>query len=228
MEESLGYPLSQLAHQMPTGLPPVVREAPTTKRLKILIAEDEPMVAQGLRVQLEELGHSVVGIAYDGRDAVGKAESLEPDIVLLDIKMPRLDGLEATRQIMSRRPLPIVLVTAHSDPDLIQKAMMTGVMGYLLKPVDRKHLVPAIALATTRFVDLMMLRKDVQSLREALIHRQQVERAKGILERRMGLSEDQAHKRIQQLARHDRCTLSEAAGKVIAADRLFAEIEVLA
>lgn len=198
------------------------------KRLKVLIAEDEPVVAQGLRVQLEELGHSVVGIAYDGRDAVAKAESLEPDLILLDIKMPRLDGLEATRQVMAHRPVPIVLVTAHSDPDLIQQAMVTGVMGYLLKPVDRKDLVPAIALATTRFVDLMALRKDVQSLKEALMLRQQVERAKGILERRMGLSEDEAHKRIQQLARHERCTLGEAAARVISADKFFGELEGMA
>lgn len=197
------------------------------KRLKVLIAEDEPVVAQGLRVQLEELGHSVVGIAYDGRDAVAKAESLEPDLILLDIKMPRLDGLEATRQVMAHRPVPIVLVTAHSDPDLIQEAMVIGVMGYLLKPVDRKDLVPAIALATTRFVDLMALRKDVQSLKEALVLRQQVERAKGILERRMGLSEDEAHKRIQHLARHERCSLGEAAAKVITADKFFGELDGL-
>ena len=197
------------------------------KRLKVLIAEDEPVVAQGLRVQLEELGHSVVGIAYDGRDAVAKAESLEPDLILLDIKMPRLDGLEATRQVMAHRPVPIVLVTAHSDPDLIQEAMVIGVMGYLLKPVDRKDLVPAIALATTRFVDLMALRKDVQSLKEALVLRQQVERAKGILERRMGLSEDEAHKRIQHLARHERCSLGEAAAKVISADKFFGELDGL-
>jgi two-component system, response regulator PdtaR len=197
------------------------------KRLKVLIAEDEPVVAQGLRAQLEELGHGVVGIAYDGREAVAKSESLEPDLILLDIKMPRLDGLEATRQIMAHRPVPIVLVTAHSDPDLIQQAMVTGVMGYLLKPVDRKDLVPAIALATSRFVDLMALRKDVQSLKEALMLRQQVERAKGILERRMGFSEDEAHKRIQHLARHERCSLGEAAAKVITADKFFAEIEGL-
>jgi response regulator NasT len=197
------------------------------KRLKVLIAEDEPVVAQGLRAQLEALGHSVVGIAYDGRDAVAKAESLGPDFILLDIKMPRLDGLEATRQIMAQRPVPIVLVTAHSDPDLIQQAMTAGVMGYLVKPVDRKDLVPAIALATSRFGDLMALRKDVQSLKEALILRQQVERAKGVLERRMGLSEDQAHKRIQYLARHERCSLGEAAAKVIGADKFFADLDSL-
>ncbi len=196
-------------------------------RLKVLIAEDEPVVAQGLRAQLEELGHSVVGIAYDGRDAVVKAEGLAPDFVLLDLKMPRLDGVEVTRQIMAHRPVPIILVTAHSDPDLVQRAMVAGVMGYLVKPVDRKDLAPAIALATSRFGDLMALRKDVQSLKEALVLRQQVERAKGILAQRMGLSEDEAHKRLQQMARQERCTLSEAAGKVIAADKFFADLDTL-
>lgn len=196
-------------------------------RLKVLIAEDEPVVAQGLRAQLEELGHSVVGIAYDGRDAVAKAASLGPDFVLLDIKMPRLDGLEVTRQVMAHRPVPIILVTAHSDPDLIQKAMIAGVMGYLVKPVDRKDLTPAIVLAISRFGDLMALRQDVQSLKEALVLRQQVERAKGILAQRMGLSEDEAHKRLQQMARNERCTLSQAAGKVIAADQFFADLEGL-
>jgi response regulator NasT len=137
-------------------------------QFRVLIAEDEPVVAQGLRAQLEALGHSVVGIAYDGRDAVAKAESLGPDFILLDIKMPRLDGLEATRQIMAQRPVPIVLVTAHSDPDLIQQAMTAGVMGYLVKPVDRKDLVPAIALAISRFADLMALRKDVECPKDTL------------------------------------------------------------
>ncbi len=198
-----------------------------TSRLKVLIAEDEPVVAQGLRVQIEELGHSVVGIAHDGRDAVAKADSLAPTFVVMDIKMPRLDGLEATRQIMAQRPVPIILVTAHSDPDLIQQAMTAGVMGYLVKPVDRKELVPAIALATSRFMDLMALRKDVQSLKEALILRQQVERAKGILERRMDLSEDEAHKRLQHLARHERCTLGEAVARVIAAEKFFADLDHL-
>src|SRR5574341_419704 len=153
---------------------------------RVLIGEDDPIVAQGLRAQAEGLGHRVVGLAYDGRDTVAKAAALSPELVLLDIKMPRLDGLEATREIMAQRPVPIILVTAHSDPDLILQATTVGVMGYLVKPVDRKDLAPAIALATSRFADLMALRKDVRSLKEALVLRQQVERAKGILAQRMG------------------------------------------
>jgi response regulator NasT len=194
-------------------------------RLRVLIGEDESVAAEGLRAKLERLGHSVVGIGHDGRDAVAKSESLTPDLILLDIKMPRLDGMEATREIMAHRPVPIILVTAHSDPDLIQRAMEAGVMGYLIKPVALKELGPAIALALSRFADLMALRKDVQGLKEALLVRQHVERAKGILAQRMGLSEGEAHKRIQRLAMRDRCTLAEAAGRVIAADKFFADLE---
>ena len=198
-----------------------------TQRLKVLIGEDDPVVAQGLQVQVEALGHAVVGVAHDGREAVAKSESLTPNFILLDIKMPRLDGLEVTRQIMAQRPVPIVLVTAHSDPELIDQAMTAGVMGYLVKPVDRKDLAPAIALAASRFTDLIALRKDVQNLKEALALRQQVERAKGVLERRMGLAEAEAHKRLQQLARNDRCTMGEAAAKVISAEKFFTELERL-
>ena len=115
----------------------------------------------------------MVGVAHDGREAVAKSESLTPNFILLDIKMPRLDGLEVTRQIMAQRPVPIVLVTAHSDPELIDQAMTAGVMGYLVKPVDRKDLAPAIALAASRFTDLIALRKVVQNLKEALALRQQ-------------------------------------------------------
>jgi response regulator NasT len=193
--------------------------------LRVLVGEDDPVVANGLRAQLEGLGHSVVGIAHDGREAVAKAESLTLDLVLLDIQMPHLDGLEAARKIMAQRPVPIVLITAHTDPVLIRRASEAGVMGYLVKPVDREDLAPAIALAVSRFADLAGLRKDVRSLKEALVLRQQVERAKGILAKRLGLPEAEAHKRLQHLARRDRCTLGEAAGRVIAADTFFADLE---
>jgi response regulator NasT len=196
-------------------------------RLRVLIGEDESVAAEGLRAKLERMGHTVAGIAYDGRDAAAKAESLAPDLIFLDIKMPRLDGLEATREIMAHRPVPIILVTAHSDPDLIQRATAAGVMGYLVKPVGLKELGPAIAVALSRFADLTALRKDVQGLKEALLVRQQVERAKGILAQRMGLSEAEAHKRIQHLAMRERCTLAEAAARVIAANTFFADLETV-
>ncbi len=195
------------------------------EKLRVLIGEDDPVVAQGLRAQLEGLGYSVAGIAHDGRDAVAKAESLAPDLVFLDIKMPRLDGVEATRQIMAHHPVPIILVTAHPAPELIQQDLPAGALGAPLQPVHRQDLPPAIALAVSRFVDLMALRKDVRSLKEALNLRQRVERAKGVLAQRMGLAEAEAHKRLQHLARRERCTLGEAADHVIAANKFFADLE---
>jgi response regulator NasT len=158
---------------------------------------------------------------------VTKAESLDVNVVFLDIKMPRLDGIEATREIMARRPVPIILVTGHSDPQLIDTAVAAGVMGYLVKPLDVKELRPAISLALARFADLMALREDVRTLQGALAARKDLERAKGILRRRMGLSEADAHRRLQQFARRERCTLAEAAAKVLAGDKFFADLEKL-
>ncbi len=194
-------------------------------RLRVLIGEDDPVEADGLKARLEGLGHSVAGVAHDGRDAVTKAGSLAPDLIFLDIKMPRLDGIEAARQIMAQHPAPIILITAHADGELIQKAVDSGVMGYLVKPVARKELPPAIATAISRFADLLALRKDVRDLKEALILRQHVERAKGILAQRLGLSEAEAHRRLQHLAGRERCTLAEAARKVLAADKFFADLK---
>ncbi|HTX52437.1 MAG TPA: response regulator [Candidatus Baltobacteraceae bacterium] len=197
------------------------------KRLRVLTGDDDPMVTEGLRAMLERLGHGVAGAAHDGMGAVARAESMNPDLILLDIKMPRLDGVEAARQIMAHRPVPIILVTAHSDPDLIERAMAAGVMGYLMKPVEIKALEAAIALALSRFTDLASLQKDVQGLKETLVFRQQVERAKGVLAYRLRMSEAAAHEKLQHFARTERCTLAEAASRVIAGDKLFAELEKL-
>ena len=197
----------------------------TPKPMRILIAEDEPLVAEGLRGRLEGLGHAVAGIAYDGSDAVAKAEATSPDLIFMDIKMPRLDGIDAAERIMAHRPVPIIVLTAHMDAGLVERAMAVGIMGYLVKPVDRKDLLPAISLAVTRFADLMGLRKDVQSLKEALVLRQQVERAKGVLAQRLGLPEAKAHVRLQQLAQRERCTLAQAADRVIAADKFFRDLD---
>jgi response regulator NasT len=156
---------------------------------------------------------------------VAKAEALKPDLIFLDIKMPRMDGIEAAERMMATRPVPIILLTGHVDPTLIQLAMVAGVMGYLAKPVDAKDLLPAISLATTRFADLMALRQEAQSLKEAIVLRQQVERAKGILARRLSLSEAEAHRTLQRFAQRERCPLGQAAGRVLASDEFFATLD---
>jgi response regulator NasT len=194
-------------------------------RMRILIAEDEPLVAEGLRARLEGLGHEVVGVACDGGSAVARAEALSPDLIFLDVKMPRMDGLDATERIMANTPAAIILLTGHADPALLDRAMIAGVMGYLVKPVEAKALCPAISLATTRFAELMELRQDVRSLTEALAVRQQVERAKGILVQRLGRSPAKAHASLRQYASREGCTLVQAAGRVVVAEKFFAELE---
>ncbi len=127
--------------------------------MRILIADDEPRVAEGLRALLGLLGHEIAGLAYDGEEAVALAHVLQPDLILLDIKMPKLDGIAATTRIMAARPVPIILVTAYSDERLVEQAMAAGVMGYLVKPVDRGDLLAAITLATARFADFTAVRR---------------------------------------------------------------------
>ncbi len=128
--------------------------------MRILIADDEPRVVEGLRALLQTLRHEIAGLAYDGEEAVSLAQVLQPDLILLDIKMPKLDGIAATERIMAIRPVPVVLVTAYSDERLVERAMAAGVMGYLVKPVDRRHLLAGIALATARFADFMARRRE--------------------------------------------------------------------
>jgi response regulator NasT len=126
--------------------------------LRVLIADDEPVVAEALRARLGAEGHEVVAVAYDGAEAVMRAEASRPDLILLDIKMPKLDGITAAECIMATRPVPIIMVTAHIDDGLVRRAIAAGVMDYLIKPVSRQDLLPAMARATTRFRDIMARR----------------------------------------------------------------------
>jgi two-component system, response regulator PdtaR len=197
-------------------------------RLRVLIAEEHPAVAEELRAMLERAGHTLAGTAHDGRGALARAESLTSDLVLLNAKMSGLDGLEAIRRIMAHRPVPIVLVMSGYDPDLIERAILAGVMGFLVRPVAPAALGPAIALAAVRFADLMALRREAEGLKEALVLRQQVQRAKGVLTHRMRLSEAEAHKKLQAIAHREHCSLVEAAGRVVVADRFFDQLDALA
>jgi AmiR/NasT family two-component response regulator len=197
-------------------------------RQRILIAEEHPALIEELRAMVEHSGHSLAGTAHDGWGAVARARSLAPDVVLLSAKLSGLDALEAIRQIMAHRPVPLLLVMPGYDPDLIERAILAGVMGFLVRPVAPKALGPAIALASARFADLMALRKEAESLRGALVVRQQVQRAKGVLTYRMNLSEAEAHQKLQGLAHRERCSMLEAAGRVVAADKFFIQLEALA
>jgi response regulator NasT len=197
----------------------------TKKRLKVLLVEDEGLVAAGLRGQLEEIGHQVVGLATDGHQAVGLASSLDPDLIIMDIRIPGMDGIEAARAILSQKAIPIVFLTAYTDDDLLQRAGDAGAMAYLLKPVNGPNLRSAIQVALARFKELDALRHEVTDLKEVLETRKVVEQAKGILMKRLQLSEAEAFRRLQQRSRSKRMTIREVAASILGAEEAFAEFE---
>ena len=166
--------------------------------MRVLIAEDETIIRLDLRQLLERAGHDVVGEARDGAEAVALAASLEPELILMDVKMPRQGGIEAARDITARRPVPIVMLTAYSQDDLVRRASEAGAYGYLVKPFRESDLLPAIATARARFDELQALRAEAASLAEALADRKALERAKGLLMQRDGLSEPEAFARIRK------------------------------
>ncbi|RME44260.1 MAG: response regulator [Chloroflexi bacterium] len=190
-------------------------------QLSVLIAEDDPVVSLLLQQQLANLGHRVIGQAGDGLEAVALVREHKPDLVIMDIMMPRLDGLDASRMIMELAPTPIILLTSHSDEHLIERAYQAGVLAYLVKPVDERDLAPAIRLAVGQFDQLQALRSEVSHLKEALETRKLVERAKGILMDRLGLSEEEAFRRIQRSAREKQRTMRDIARTIIEANDLL-------
>ena len=169
-------------------------EGPT----RVVVAEDEVLIRLDLVEMLTEEGYDVVGQAGDGEAAVELTTDLRPDLVVMDVKMPHLDGIEAARRILAMRPVPIVMLTAYASQDLVDRAADVGVFGYLVKPFREADLVPAIATARARFVELEALRAEAASLADALATRKVLERAKGILMARDGLTEQQAFERIRK------------------------------
>ena len=166
--------------------------------MRILIAEDETLIRLDLRQLLETAGFEVCAEARDGEEAVTLARQEEPDLALLDVKMPRLDGIEAARRILGERPIPIVMVTAYGERELVARAIEAGVFGYLVKPFRETDLLPAIATAQARHEELSALRAEADSLAEALAARKAIERAKGLLMERDGLTEAEAFARLRK------------------------------
>jgi response regulator NasT len=191
------------------------------KPLRILIADDESLHVMGLRQQVEELGHQVVAEAYSGREAVLLAARHQPDLALLDIVMPDLDGIEAARRISASHPIPILLISAHSENALAERAHEAGVFAYLVKPVTAGDLRPALFLARSRFREFQLLRQEVDDLRQALETRKLVERAKGILMRRLNLAEEEAFLRLQKRSQDDNLKMRDVAQAIITADEMF-------
>jgi len=189
--------------------------------LRILIADDESIRLMSLRVQLTALGHKVVAEASNGEEAVALAATTQPDLAILDIKMPVMDGIEAAERIAQDRPIPIILLTAYSETQLVERAAQANISAYLMKPVSEEDLLPAITLALTRFRDFQASRQEIANLRAALEARKKIERAKGILMRRMNLGEAEAYRRMQQQSQESNRKLVQIAEAIITADQLL-------
>jgi response regulator NasT len=188
------------------------------ERTRLIIADDESLLRTDLREALTELGYLVVGEVGDGQSAVNMARELEPDVVVMDIKMPGLDGIDAARILTQEKIAPVVLLTAYSQADLIERATEAGVVGYLVKPFRETDLPPAIELAKARFVEFRALEEEVDNLAEALETRKKVERAKGILMDKQSLSESEAFRRIQKMSMNTRRPMKEVAEAIILAN----------
>lgn len=190
-------------------------DSSTRPARRVLIAEDEALIRLDLAEMLREEGYEVVGEAGDGQEAVELAELLRPDLVILDVKMPRRDGIDAASEIAAKRIAPIVILTAFSQRDLVERARDAGAMAYLVKPFSAGDLVPAIELAVSRSDEIKALEREVSTLAEQLETRKLVERAKGVLQSTQGLSEPEAFKWIQRAAMDKRTTMRQVAEVVL-------------
>jgi response regulator NasT len=192
-----------------------VSTQPGTPARRVVIAEDEALIRLDLAEMLEEEGYDVVGQAGDGERAVALAEELRPDLVVLDVKMPRLDGISAAERIAEQRIAPVVILTAFSQRELVERARDAGAMAYLVKPFTKADLVPAVEMAVSRFAELQLLEAEVADLSERLETRKSVDRAKGVLQQRLELSEPDAFRWIQKTAMDLRLSMRQVADGVI-------------
>jgi response regulator NasT len=192
-----------------------VTAPPTGTARRVVIAEDEALIRLDLAEMLGEEGYDVVGQAGDGETAVALAEAHRPDLVVLDVKMPRLDGIAAAQRIAEQRIAPVVILTAFSQRDLVERARDAGAMAYLVKPFSKDDLLPAIEMAVSRFSELQMLEAEVADLTDRLETRKAVDRAKAVLQRQLELSEPEAFRWIQKTAMDLRLSMRQVAEGVI-------------
>lgn len=192
--------------------------SPTSARAKaarVVIAEDEALIRLDLAEMLAEEGYDVVGQAGDGEQAVALAIELQPDLVVIDVKMPKLDGIEAAAQIARARIAPVVMLTAFSQRELVDRANEAGAMAYLVKPFTRSDLVPAIEMARSRYAEMTALEREVGDLSDRLETRKNIERAKAVLQESRGMSEPEAFSWIQRTAMDLRLSMLQVARAVI-------------
>jgi AmiR/NasT family two-component response regulator len=193
--------------------------------LRIAIADDEPDMRDYFQEVLPRLGHTVVALAQNGRELVELCRATGPDLVITDIKMPEMDGIDAATKIDDERPVPVILVSAHHDADLIARAETDHIMGYLVKPIKQGDLRPTIAIAARRFTQFQAMRQEATDLRQALADRKVIERAKGILMKKGNLDEPEAFRRLQKLASEKNHKLVEIAAMILTAEEAFQSLQ---
>jgi response regulator NasT len=191
--------------------------APKTSGIatRVVVAEDEALIRMDLVEMLSEEGYDVVGEAGDGEAAVSLTSELKPDLVVMDVKMPKMDGISAAEQIASQRLAPVVMLTAFSQRELVDRARQAGAMAYVVKPFSKADLVPAIEIARARFAEIRAVEAEVTDLTERLESRKAVDRAKGLLQTGLGLTEPEAFRWIQKTAMDLRKSMREVAEGVI-------------
>jgi two-component system, response regulator PdtaR len=190
----------------------------SSETIRVLIAEDEALIRLDLKEMLEEEGYTVVAEVGDGQQAVDQAKELDPDLVILDIQMPVLDGLSAAEQIASARIAPVIVLTAFSQRELVERARDAGAMAYLVKPFSKNDLVPAIEVARGRFAEMTALDGEVRTLEERLETRKVIEQAKGRLMEQQGITEADAFRWIQRTAMNQRTSMKAVAQTVLTPD----------
>jgi response regulator NasT len=187
--------------------------------LRILIADNESIIRMDLKELLEEAGHEVIGEAADGLKAVELTRKLKPDLVIMDIKMPEMDGIAAAKLISNEKLAPVLLLTAYSQKEIVEKAKDSGVLAYLVKPVKESNLFPAMEIALSRFKEYMEIEQELLDLRNSLETRKILDRAKGLLMDAYNLSEQEAFRRIQQYSMAKRKSIREVAEAIIDASK---------
>ncbi len=190
------------------------------QQTRLVIADDESIIRMNLKETLVGLGYLVVGEAGDGVSVINLARELKPDLVLMDIKMPRLDGIQAARILTEEKIAPVLLLTAYSDRELVERAKEAGVVNYVVKPFREAELLPAIEIAMARYQEFLEMDRQIADLKETLDTRKIVERAKGILMDTQGLKEAEAFRKIQQLSMNTRKSMKEIAQAILLANEI--------
>jgi response regulator NasT len=198
-----------------------MKAAPVEGHNRVLIAEDNSKTRLFLKNQLELLGYEVIGAVSNGQAAVDLVADLNPNLVIMDVKMPEMDGIDAAKAITARGPMPIILITGLSSDEMAAKAIEAGVFAYLVKPVTKKQLEPAIKLAMARYGEFKSLKTEVSDLKDAIETRKLVERAKGILMKRCNISEEDAFKLLQAHSQKENKKMREIADNIISASKLI-------